>query len=60
MLAWVLGENTCLRLYRSGCRVLESRLGRPLRQMTGIDLGLMSGAWLRQHDADSEKHGAGP
>jgi hypothetical protein len=60
MFAWVLGENTCLRPFRSGFRVLGSMLGLAPLEMTGITVGPMSGAWLRQHDAESEKHGAGP
>lgn len=57
LLARAVGEQTCIRPLRSGLYRLVRNLGMPPVDTSGLYIRPMSSAWLRQHDAEHEKHG---
>jgi hypothetical protein len=57
--AWSLGELTCVRRLRWSVDALTQMLGLPADASRGLRLGSMSSGWLRQHESEFEKHGAG-
>jgi hypothetical protein len=58
-LAFSLGERTCVRPLKWSIDVCAQMLGLPVERVHGPHVGSMSGGWLREHEAESEKHSAG-
>lgn len=54
-----LGELTCVRRLRWGVDALAQMLGLASDAGRGLRLGSMSSSWLRQHESEFVKHGAG-
>ena len=53
-----LGERTGVRPLQWSVDVVARMSGLPVERVHGLHLGLMSSAWLRQHEMESEKQRA--
>lgn len=60
LFARTVGEHTCVRPLRSGLGVLARSFGLPPPDTSDIHVRPMSTAWLRQNEAEFEKHNGGP
>ena len=53
-----IAVRTCVRPVRWGVDVIAEMLGRSTHALRAPRVGAMSVGWLRQHEADFDKHKA--